>query len=181
MCPPAAKAHSEKRVIRPWGPRALLPQLHGTSPSVSAQVCASGRHPRLMPPRSRSSATASPVLHVSDVLQPSSQLPTYGSESQPARCGSRVSSRLAQAKARGACPLRIVRHRRWLRQTRQKPFDHDDAPPRLQRGARASNVRARRGIVNSHWARNRRRLRGSRQTSSWSSRSQTRLQIRCLY
>ena len=169
MCPPAAKAHSEKLVIRPWGPRELLP--HGTSPSVSAQVCASGRHQRLKPPRSRLSAMASPVLHVSDALRPLSQLPTYDSESLPAQCGSRVSSRLAQARARGACPLRIVCRHRWSRRTRQKPFDHGDAPPRPQRGARAGNVQARRGNVNSHWALIHHRLRGSRQTSSWSSQS----------
>lgn len=161
--PSSSEGSSGQRLTCPWGPRALP---HGTSPNVSAQACASGRHPRLMPPRSHSSAATPRVLYVSDSLRPLSQLPTYDSENQPARCGSLVSYGPAQERARKACPQRNVRHHRWSRQMRRKPFDHGGAPLRPQPSAEEGNSRARRGNVNSHRARMHRRLRDSHRTSS---------------
>ena len=75
--------------MRPWNSRVLS---HGTLLwSVSAQVCASGRHPRQTPLRSYFDLAVLQVPFVSGALQPSSQLPTFYSESQQERCGSVLS------------------------------------------------------------------------------------------
>lgn len=74
--------------MRPWYSR--VPS-HGTLWSVSAQVCASGRHPHQTPLRSYFDLAAFQVPFVSGALQPSSQLPTFYSESQQERCGSELS------------------------------------------------------------------------------------------
>jgi len=86
---PSSSEGYKARLMRPWCSR--VPS-HGTLLTVSAQVCASGRHPRPMPLRLRFDLVARRVPRVSGgALQPSSQLPTFDSENLQEQCGSELS------------------------------------------------------------------------------------------
>jgi hypothetical protein len=85
---PSSSEGRKARFKHPWCCRLSS---HGTLPSESARVCASGRHPRQMPSRLNFDLAAPRVRVASGALRPSSQLPTFDSESQQVQYGSELS------------------------------------------------------------------------------------------